>query len=110
MSVFSDALFDSILSEIDRITGGKEYKPVKTVDQMTEDELKAALEKKVKEKQQKNNRAEQLTAKLKTVLREEIVFTVCPESTKDIAMIKISTPSGVTGTAAIHLKNDCFFN
>ena len=108
MKSFSDVLFDSIVSEIDRITG-KEY-TAKTVDQMTEDELKAALEKKVKEKQQKNSRAEQLTAKVKTMLREEIVFTVCPESTKDIAMIKFSTPSGVNGTAAINLKNDVFFN
>jgi hypothetical protein len=107
---WSDKMLAGFISDVERILGTVYSEPAKTVDEMTEEELKAALERKVKEKQQKVSRIDQLSAKLKTILREDVVFTVNPSSTKDIAMVKFSTTSGTNGTLAVHLKNDNFFN
>jgi len=101
-------LLDLIFREADRNINGLVKNTFKTVDDLSEEELKSALDKKLKEKEALLSRNEKIKAKLSMLFKEDVSFVVVEGSTSNLVSIRFTSP--VTGgSMMIRLTNDKFF-
>jgi K+/H+ antiporter YhaU regulatory subunit KhtT len=102
-------LFEDMFKDADRIMNSVVRNTFRTIDDLTETELKAALEKKEKARQLKNNRLEQVQQMLYKMFRQEVHFEITDLDTPSFALVNFKLPTGENGSAKIFLANTKFF-
>lgn len=101
--------FEDIFRDSEKIMNNVVKSTFRTIDDLSVEELQRALDKKSQEKMKKSLRMQQAIAKVKTILREDVVFTIDEASIGSYAVVDFTTASGEKGSLRILLENGQFF-